>query len=55
MEFLKRKWGFILALALILIAGGVIWYLLFYSTPKDYTGGILVRAGGIAKEMIKNG
>jgi len=51
-EFLKHKWGYILALALILIAGGVIWYFLFYGTPRDYTGGILVQLTNTVKEMV---
>lgn len=51
MEFLRRKWGYLLALALVLIAGGVIWYLMFYATPGDYTGGILVRLGDRVKGM----
>ena len=52
MEFLKHKWGYVLALALILIAGGVIWYLLFCGTPRDYTGGMLVQLADKAKEMV---
>lgn len=52
MEFLKQKWGYLLALALILIGAGVVWYLLFLNGAKDYTGGMLVLLPRMAKEMM---
>ena len=30
MGFLKHLWGFLFVVAMILIVGGVVWYLLFY-------------------------
>ncbi len=52
MGFLKHLWGFLFAVALLLIAGGVVWYLLFYSGQRDYTGGMLVQAFDMAKGMM---
>lgn len=52
MGFLKQKWGYMLALVLILVTAGAVWYLLFYGGVKDYTGGMLVRLQNMAKEMM---
>lgn len=52
MGFLKHLWGFLFALALVLIAGGVVWYLMFYGVQRDYTGGMLVRLSDTAKELM---
>ena len=52
MGFLKHLWGFLFVVAMILIVGGVVWYLLFYGGPRDYTGGMLVRISDIVKGMV---
>lgn len=51
MEFLKRIWGYLFALAVILILGSILWYLLFYNDSQDYTGGMLVRLEEEIKEI----
>ena len=52
MGFLKYLWGFLFALALVLIAGGVVWYVLFYNGQRDYTGGMLVQFFDMARGMV---
>lgn len=45
-------WGILFALALIAIAGGAVWYLMFYSSQRDYTGGMLVHLSDTVKGMM---
>lgn len=52
MGFLKHLWSFLFVVALALIAGGVVWYLLFYGGQRDYAGGMLVRLTDMAKGMM---
>ena len=49
MGFLKHLWGFLFIVAMILIVGGVVWYLLFYGGPGGYNGGKLVGVSGMGK------
>jgi len=39
-------------LSLLLIVGGAVWYLMFYSVQRDYTGGMLVHLSDMAKGMV---
>ncbi|MCI8836929.1 MAG: hypothetical protein HFG74_02575 [Hungatella sp.] len=52
MGFLKHLWGILFAAALILIVGGVVWYLMFYGAQRDYTGGMLVQISDMMRGAV---